>query len=159
MGSKPPPLYLSPSCSPGGRKRIRTSAPLSRWPRISNPAHCRSATLPCVLSRRLESHQRLPGFNRALCSLSYRASVWSRQEDSNFRHRVTKPALCPLSYIGVAPWAGFEPASPRGRRVNSPVRLPVPPPRIAVLSFPSCLVPAAGFEPAASAFAERRSVP
>ena len=32
----------------------------------------------------------------------------------------------------MAPWAGFEPASPRGRRVNSPVRLPVPPPRIAV---------------------------
>ena len=35
----------------------------------------------------------------------------------------------------MAPWAGFEPASPRGRRVNSPVRLPVPPPRIVVFSF------------------------
>lgn len=37
-----------------------------------------------------------------------------------------------MSYVGVAPWAGFEPASPCGRRVNGPVRLPVPPPRIAV---------------------------
>lgn len=54
---------------------------------------------------------------------------WSRHEDSNPAHLITKQALYPMSYVGVAPWAGFEPATPRGRRVNNPVRLPIPPPR------------------------------
>ena len=42
----------------------------------SKPPRCRCLlSFSYIRSRRLESHQPLPGFNRALCSLSYRAFV------------------------------------------------------------------------------------
>ena len=55
--------------------------------------------------------------------------VWSRYEDSNPAHLITKQVLFPMSYTGLAPRAGLEPASPCGHRVNSPAWLPVSPPR------------------------------
>ena len=150
---------------------------------------CRSATLPCIWPRRLESHQRLPGFNRALCSLSYRASMleptggleppspgyeagalpvelyrrWLRGQASNLQALagagLTTRCVCLFRHHGSL-WQRVEESNPCSSRCTPAFEASCRPSggTLCVLSSPSCLVPAAGFEPAASAFAERRSV-
>ncbi len=100
----------------GGRRRIRTSAPLSRRHRVSTPPHCRSATLPSVLKLVAQA-----GFAPAPSGLQPDAllaelprALWSRHEDSNPAHLITKQALCPMSYVGVGSAGRIRTCTPEG---------------------------------------------
>ncbi len=74
---------------------------------------------PSVWQWELGSNQRLLGQSQT--SYLYTTPLWFRGLESNQRRAALQATALPLSYLGLAERAGFEPANPVGRPVSNRV--------------------------------------
>ncbi len=70
-----------------------------------------------------------PGEEHALARLAFEAEA-----SQDVAVATPEMQASNLQHVSLVPRAGIEPAWPRGRRILSPLRLPVPPPGLPVLA-------------------------